>query len=98
MPPADGPLPHERRRRGRVQVRIAIRITYEGQQGEVCEDGICTDLSDGGIAFETDANLYVGEIVRLELRHHEADLFRFPVRLLYKMGNRYGAYFVPPGS
>ncbi len=76
---------------------MPVRVTYQGLPGEVSEDGTCTDIGEGGIAFETRANLYVGEIVDLEFRRQDADLFRLSVRLLYKMGNRYGAYFVSPG-
>jgi hypothetical protein len=77
---------------------MPVRIIYQGSLGEVSEDGTCTDISEAGIAFEAQTDLYVGEIVELEFRHQDADLFRFPARLLYKMGNRYGAYFVSPGS
>ncbi len=75
---------------------MPVRITYHGLPNKVSEDGTCTDISEAGIAFETHADLYVGEIVELEFRHQ--DVFRFSVRLLYKIGNRYGAYFTSPGS
>ncbi len=65
---------------------------------EVSQDGICTDISETGIGFETQAGLYVGEVVYLEFPHQNAVPVRFQARLLYKMGNRYGAYFVSPGS
>ena len=96
--PAAGLLPSERRRKDRIQVRIPLRITYQGLRDEISEDGICTDISEAGIAFETPADLYVGEFVDLEFRRQDAGLVRFSVRLLYKIGNRYGAYFTSPGS
>jgi PilZ domain-containing protein len=91
-------FPRERRRKDRIQISLPVRITYQGLRDEASEDGTCTDISETGIAFETRADLYVGEIIDLEFRHRDADLFRLPARLLYKMGNRYGAYFVSPGS
>jgi PilZ domain len=97
MPPA-GLLPCERRRGNRIQIHIPVRITYQGSLEDVSEEGTCTDISETGIGFETQADLYVGEIINLEFRRQGANLFRFPVRLLYKMGNRYGAYLMLPGS
>ncbi|MGA3318374.1 MAG: PilZ domain-containing protein [Candidatus Korobacteraceae bacterium] len=96
--PAAGPPPHERRRANRIQLRAPVRIIYQGLLDEESEEGICTDLSEAGIGFETQASLYVGEIVEVEFRDQEATPFRFQVRLLYKMGNCYGAYFVSPDS
>jgi PilZ domain len=96
--PAAGLLPCERRRGSRIPLRTPVRITYQGLRDEVSEDAICTDISETGIALETPADLYVGEIVDLEFRHPGADPVRVPVRLLYKIGNRYGAYFASPGS
>ncbi len=95
---AAGLLPHERRRANRIQLRAPVRIIYQGLLDEESEEGICTDLSEAGIGFETQASLYVGEIVEVEFRDQEATPFRFQVRLLYKMGNCYGAYFVSPDS
>jgi PilZ domain len=96
--PAAGLLPHERRRANRIRLRAPVRIIYQGVLNESSEEGICTDLSEAGLGFETLASLYVGEIVEVEFRDQEATPFRFQVRLLYKMGNCYGAYFVSPGS
>lgn len=96
--PAAGLLPHERRRVSRIQLRAPVRIIYQGLLDEESNEGVCTDLSEAGIGFETPASLYVGEIVEVEFRDHEATPFRFQVRLLYKMGNCYGAYFVSPDS
>src|SRR5208283_231704 len=92
-----GLLPFERRRKDRVNVCIPVRIIGQGRVDEVCQDGVCTDISESGIAFETNADLYVGGIVDLQLRQKDASQFHFQVRLLYKMGNRYGAYFVSCG-
>ena len=93
-----GPPPRARRRENRIRVNMPVRITYQGLLTEVSQDGICTDISESGIGFETQAGLYVGEIVHLEFPYQNAVPIRFQARLLYKMGNRYGAYFVSPDS
>ena len=89
-----GLLPFERRRKDRARVCIPVRIIGQGLVDEVSQDGVCTDISESGIAFETNVDLYVGGIVDLQFRQKDASPFHFKVRLLYKMGNRYGAYFV----
>jgi hypothetical protein len=93
-----GLLPCERRRGNRILVHMPVRISGQGLLDKVSQDGTCTDISEAGIGFETDADLYVGEIVDLEFPRHDGDPFRFQARLLYKMGNRYGAYLLSPGS
>jgi hypothetical protein len=95
---ASGLLPGERRRGNRIPIRIPVRITYQGLRDEITEDGICIDISETGVALETPADLFVGEIVDLEFRYPGADPVRVPVRLLYKIGIRYGSYFVSPDS
>ncbi len=77
---------------------MPVRITYEGLLNKVSRDGICTDISETGIGFETHAGLYVGEIVELEFQYPNAPPVCFRVRLLYKVGNRYGADFISPVS
>ncbi len=85
-----------RRRENRIRVNIPVRIIYQGLLSEVTRDGLCTDISEAGVSFQTQAGLYVGEFVELEFRSQNAAPFRFQVRLLYKTGNRYGAYFATP--
>ena len=87
-----------RRRENRIRVHIPVRIIYQGLLSEVTRDGLCTDISEGGVSFQTQAGLYVGEFVELEFQSQNAAPFRFQVRLLYKTGNRYGAYFATPDS
>jgi PilZ domain len=98
MPPATGLLPRERRRKSRVSTHVPITVTYSGPRDEITQDGICTDLSESGIAFETPADLFVGEIVDVTFRQKGAEAVRVSVRLLYKAGNRYGSYFMSPDS
>jgi hypothetical protein len=58
---------------------------------------MCLDISEAGIAFETNVDLYVGAMVGLEFQPKNVGLVHFQARLLNKAGNRYGAYFVSPG-
>ena len=95
--PAAGLCPCERRRENRIRVHVPVRIIYQGLLSQVCQEAICTDISEAGIGFETQAGLYVGEIVDVEFRDQNVTPFRFQVRLLYKMANHYGSYFVSPG-
>ena len=92
--PAAEPLPDGRRRENRIRVNIPARIIYQGLLHEVSADAVCTDITEAGIGFQTSAGLYVGEVVEVEFRDQIAAPFRFQVRLLYKMWNRYGAYFI----
>jgi hypothetical protein len=94
---AAGRLPCERRRENRIRVHVPVRIIYQGVLSEVSREAICTDISEAGIGFETQAGLYVGEIVDVEFRDQNVAPFCFQVRLLYKMGNHYGSYFVSSG-
>ena len=87
--------PCERRREDRVKIGIPVRIISQGFGGEVSQDGMCTDISEAGIGFETNVDLYVGETVDVQFRQKDAGVFRFQVRLLYKIKNRYGASFGP---
>jgi hypothetical protein len=95
--PAAEPLPGGRRRENRIRVNIPARIIYQGLLHGVSANAVCTDISEAGISFQTSDGLYVGEIVEVEFRDQIAAPFRFLVRVLYKMGHRYGAYFMEPG-
>jgi len=92
-----GLLPHERRRKNRIQVRIPLRIIGKSPVGQVSQDGVCLDISESGVSFEANVDLYVGEIVDLQFRQRDAGRLNFQVRLLYKVGNRYGGYFLSGG-
>jgi len=56
---------------------------------------MCTDISLDGVAFETKAKLFLQNTVELVFEIKDKE-FRRPARLLYRVGQRYGAYFVMP--
>jgi hypothetical protein len=89
MPPA-----FDRRDRERIEVKIPLRILSYGPLMEKSDDAVCTDLSEGGVAFETPSQLNVGEIVVLEFRLKGEPAYRCHARLTYRMGPRYGGYFL----
>lgn len=84
----------ERRTRERVPLRIPVRVLSCGMLMEKSDEAICTDLSEGGVSIETTARLNVGEIVILEFQLKGETAYRCHARLTYRMGTRYGAYFL----
>jgi len=89
LPPA-----FDRRRRERIALKIPLRILTYGLLVDKSNDGTCTDLSEGGVAFDCEAGLNVGDIVILEFRQKGEAAYRCHARLAYRMGRRYGAYFL----
>jgi PilZ domain len=89
------PPSFDRRRRERIiTLAIPLRILSSGFLGEKCDPGICTDLSEGGVAFDCASELSVGEIVILEFQQKGEAAYRCHVRLSYRLGWRYGGYFL----
>ena len=94
----DTVAPHtavDRRRHARIPHPVPIQIISHGALGDNSYDGMCTDISRDGVAFVTSANLFLQNIVDLvfEVKNKK---FRSSARLLYRVGQRYGAYFVRP--
>jgi hypothetical protein len=92
--PPDLPPVFDRRRRERIALRIPVRILSCGLLMERSDDAVCTDLSEGGVAFDTEAQLNVGDIVLLEFHQKGEAAYRCHARLSYRMGRKYGAYFL----
>jgi hypothetical protein len=90
----DLPPVFDRRRRERVALQIPLRILSCGLLMERSDEAICTDLSEGGVAFDSEAQLNVGDIVLLEFRQKGEVAYRCHARLTYRMGRKYGAYFL----
>jgi len=89
LPPA-----FDRRRRERVGLKIPMRILSYGLLMEKADEGTCTDLSEGGVSFDCKAELNVGDVVILEFHQKGEAAYRCHARLAYRMGKRYGAYFL----
>ena len=88
------PPTFDRRRRERIDLNIPLRIHTYGLLVDKSNDGICTDLSEGGVAFDCEAELNVGDVVILEFHQKGEATYRCHARLAYRMGRRYGAYFL----
>jgi len=90
----DPPPRFDRRYRERVALKIPLRVLSYGPLAEKSCDAVCIDLSEGGVAFETPAELPVGDIVILEFQLKGEPAYRCHARLTYRMARRYGGYFL----
>ena len=90
----DLPPSFDRRRRERIALAIPLRILSYGLVDEKPVTGTCTDLSEGGVSFECAGELNVGEVVVLEFLQKAEASYRCHARLAYRLGRRYGAYFL----
>jgi hypothetical protein len=82
-----------RRQQERISVRTPVRIvSIHGQPA--ASEAVCTSISFGGVAFETDAVLEVGRVVEFEFVPAADQPCRYAARVLYRDGNCYGAYYV----
>jgi hypothetical protein len=87
------PIAPDRRRQDRVLTRLPIRIV--GVDGlPVYHPGWCTNLSRGGVGFETEARLEVGKVVEFEFVQVVDQVVRYWVRILFRNGDSYGGYYV----
>lgn len=87
------PIAPDRRRQDRVLTRMPIRIlSIDGIP--VCYLGWCTNLSRGGVGFETVARIEVGKLVEFEFVQVVDDAVRYWLRILFRDESRYGGYYV----
>jgi hypothetical protein len=85
------PVPPDRRREVRHAVRVPMRV-LKVNQVSADHPGLCTDISRGGIGFETAARLELGTVIEYEFAFVGDHPFRHSARILYRVGNHYGAY------
>ena len=90
----DLPPSFDRRERDRIAIKIPLRVLSYGPLLEKSDEAVCVDLSEGGVAFDTTGQLNVGEIVVLEFQMKGEPAYRCHARLTYRMGERYGGYFL----
>ncbi len=87
------PIAPDRRRQDRVLTNLPIRIL--GVDGNpVFFPAVCTNLSRGGIGFETSARLEVGKVIEFEFVQVVDEAVRYWIRILFRDNNRYGGYYV----
>jgi hypothetical protein len=83
------PIAPDRRRLHRVLTNLPIRIVaIDG--APTYYPGICTNLSRGGLGFETSARLEVGKVIEFEFIQVADEAVRYWVRILFRNDRRYG--------
>jgi PilZ domain-containing protein len=83
-----------KRRHNRVPLRVPVCIVSHLEAGDRSDTGTCTDISDGGVRIETEADLAVDDTVELVLYGKEQTVFCNYARIVYRSGSTYGACFV----
>jgi len=83
----------EGRRHERIKLMMPLLIINHAVTGDQCNEGVSIDISESGVAFETEANLSSGNLVELVFDVNEESEYRRYARLHYRFGSRYGAYF-----
>lgn len=87
------PVAPDRRRIDRVLTNLSIRIlAVDGNP--VYYPGTCSNLSRGGVGFETPARLEVGKVVEFEFVHVVDEPVRYWVKVLFRNEHQYGGYYV----
>jgi len=77
----------------RTTFPFLVRIISHTALGEKCEEGVCIDISEAGVAFMTEADLNPIDVFELVFELNGRPAMRRYARLLYRCGPRYGAYF-----
>ena len=92
-PRIEPPIAPDRRRQDRVLTRLPIRIlSVDGNP--VSYPGVCTNLSRGGVGFETSARVEVGKVIEFEFERVVDEAVRYWLRILFRDNCRYGGYYV----
>ena len=86
----------EGRRHERVELVVPVLIINHAAVDDQFVEGVSIDISESGVAFETEADLNSGNLVELVFDVSEETEYHRYARLLYRFGPRYGAYFTKP--
>ena len=73
---------------------MPILILKDGVASDLQDLGMCIDLSESGVAFETEVDLKITDIVKLVFDTEVGHCWSRYARVLYRNGLRYGAYFM----
>ena len=83
----------DRRNQDRILTNLPMRIlAVDG--GPVFYPAVCTNLSRGGLGFESDARLEVGKVIEFEFVQVVDEAVRYWVKILFRDNRRYGGYYV----
>ena len=87
------PIAPDRRRQDRVVTRLPIHIlSIDGNP--VFYPGMCTNLSRGGVGFETSARIEVGRVVEFAFVQVVDETVRYFLKILFRHDSVYGGYYV----
>lgn len=75
----------------RHAVRVPMHILRVNQLA-ADYPALCTNISRGGLGFDTVTRLELGAIIEFEFAFCGDHPFRHSARILYRVGNHYGAY------
>ena len=93
LPEIQLPVASDRRKQDRILTNLPIRIlSVDGKP--VFYPAVCTNLSRGGIGFETGARLEVGKVIEFEFVQVIDERVRYWIRILFRDSNQYGGYYV----
>jgi hypothetical protein len=93
IPDLDAGVVAERRQQERISMAAPVRIVAINGK-PAAHNGVCRNVSHGGLSFDTSAVLHVGKIVEFEFIHSVDVPCRYYSRILYRHGCSYGAYYV----
>jgi hypothetical protein len=92
-PQMEPPIAPDRRHLDRVLTRLPIRIlSIDGNS--VAHPGVCTNLSRGGVGFDTAARIEVGKVIEFEFVQVVDEPVRYWLKILFRNERRYGGYYV----
>jgi hypothetical protein len=87
----------ENRNRLRLSIELPVRITvWDGQCAAAFLEATSTDFTENGIAFESNADITVGEVVLLEflVAGERRPTDQSLARVIHRNGTSYGASFL----
>jgi len=87
------PIAADRRKRERVVTCRPISI-FNVQDDLTSHAGVCTDLSSGGMGFETGVLLRVGQVVEFEFVQTSDEAVRYSIRILARNYGHYASCWV----
>jgi hypothetical protein len=87
------PIALDRRKRERVVTCRPISI-FNVHDDLTSYTGVCTDLSSGGMGFDTDALLRVGQVVEFEFVQVADEAVRYSIQILARDGGHYACCWV----
>lgn len=86
------PVAVDRRKRERVITFRPISI-FSVQDDLTSYSGVCTDLSSGGMGFESKVRLQVGQVVEFEFVQVADDAVRYSIKIQSRDGCRYSCCY-----